>query len=184
MWCNTVVNMPLSQLFLKHVVGFNIKYLVFVQYSIEYRLKMICKSLYSVFIQILHNNPAFLESGLYCLCITNLSICVLGALSSIFIFMESFIFYNILPVMQYTCLAEGLKSPWTPRLRCMIQKLWRPCCNQHSLLRVDSFQCLTPLAGRLTMWCLKEQERNVRIKTTLLLQKCSLFNYALQVWSQ
>ena len=43
----------------------NIKYLVFVVYSIEYRLKRICKSLYSVFIYVLHNVPTSLELGLY-----------------------------------------------------------------------------------------------------------------------
>ena len=44
------------------VCQFNITYLVFVVYSIEYKLKRTCKSLYSVFINILHNVPTSLES--------------------------------------------------------------------------------------------------------------------------
>lgn len=44
-------------------ISFNIKYLVFVVYSIEYRLKGICKSLYFVFVYILHNVPTSLELG-------------------------------------------------------------------------------------------------------------------------
>ena len=41
----------------------NIKYLVFVLYSIEYKLKRNCKSLYFVFIYILH--PNFIGIGVY-----------------------------------------------------------------------------------------------------------------------
>ena len=41
------------------------KYVVFVVYSIEYRLERIFKSLYFVFIYILHNFPTSTESGLY-----------------------------------------------------------------------------------------------------------------------
>lgn len=44
-------------------ISFNVKYLVFVVYSIEYRLKGICKSLYFVFVCILHNVPTSLELG-------------------------------------------------------------------------------------------------------------------------
>ena len=46
------------------LISLNIKYLVHVVYSIEYRLKRICKSLYSVFIYVLHNVPTSLELGL------------------------------------------------------------------------------------------------------------------------
>ena len=42
-------------------ISLNIKYLVFVVYSIEYRLKRICKSLYFVFIYILR--PNFIRIG-------------------------------------------------------------------------------------------------------------------------
>ena len=44
-------------------ISLDIKYLVFVVYSIEYKLKRICKSLYSVFIYDLHNVPTSLELG-------------------------------------------------------------------------------------------------------------------------
>ena len=43
----------------------NIIYVVFEVYSIEYRLKRIFKSLYFVFIYILHNFPTPTESALY-----------------------------------------------------------------------------------------------------------------------
>ena len=46
-------------------ISLNIKYLIFEVYSIENRLKRICKSLYSVFIHVLHNVPTSLELGLY-----------------------------------------------------------------------------------------------------------------------
>ena len=66
--------------FLKHVAGIkfqmtlylqklikflssNIKYLVFAVYSIEHKLKRICKSWYSVFIYDLHNMPTSLVLG-------------------------------------------------------------------------------------------------------------------------
>ena len=42
-------------------ISFNIKYLVFVVYSIEYKLKRICYSLHSIFIYVLHNVPTSLE---------------------------------------------------------------------------------------------------------------------------
>lgn len=41
-----------------------LKFLVFVVYSFQYRLKRICK-LYSVYIYILHNVPPSVELGLY-----------------------------------------------------------------------------------------------------------------------
>ena len=51
-------------------ISLTIRYLVFVVYSIEYNLKRIYKSLYSVFIYILHNVPTSLELGfvlVYCI---------------------------------------------------------------------------------------------------------------------
>ncbi len=45
------------------LISLDIKYLFFVLYSIEYRLKRICKSHSSVYIHILHNVPTFLELG-------------------------------------------------------------------------------------------------------------------------
>ena len=47
------------------LISLKIKYLVFVMYSIEYRLKRISKSLYPVFIYVLHNVQTSLELGLY-----------------------------------------------------------------------------------------------------------------------
>lgn len=41
------------------------KYIVFVAHLIEHRLKRICKSLYSVFLFVLHNGPITLKLGLY-----------------------------------------------------------------------------------------------------------------------
>ena len=57
-----------SLLFGKKTIKFislNIKYVVFVVYSMEYRLKRIFKSLYFFVIYILHNFPTSTESGLY-----------------------------------------------------------------------------------------------------------------------
>ena len=64
------LNIPqLSKSFVAPVPAFfsclNIKYLVFVVFSIEYRLKRICKSLYPVFIYVLHNLPTSLELELH-----------------------------------------------------------------------------------------------------------------------
>lgn len=44
-------------------IRLNIKYIVFEVYSIEDRLKRIFKSLYSIFIYILHNAPTSVELG-------------------------------------------------------------------------------------------------------------------------
>ena len=65
-WCNTGLNIQLSQLFWNvlqasnwrwanickktKLISLNIKYLVFVESSIEYKLKRNCKSLFSIFI--------------------------------------------------------------------------------------------------------------------------------------
>ena len=92
-WCNDVVNMPfpnLSQLLLDVLqpwnskliiiwqktikfISLNIKYVVFVVYSVEYRLKRIFKSLYFVFIYILHNFPTSTELTLYMLLVCCIS---------------------------------------------------------------------------------------------------------------
>ena len=50
-------------------ISYNIKYLVIVVYSTEYNLKRFCKSLFSVFIYVLHNVPTSLELGFVLFCI-------------------------------------------------------------------------------------------------------------------
>ena len=51
------------------LISLNIKYLVFVVYSIEFKLKRICKSLYSVFIDdVLRNILTSLQLFFFKLC--------------------------------------------------------------------------------------------------------------------
>ena len=54
-----------------HKNSLNIKYLVFVAYSTEFKLERICKSLYFVFIYILQNVPTSLELGFVHMKLTN-----------------------------------------------------------------------------------------------------------------
>lgn len=60
-----------------------------------------------------------------------------------------FFFFNILCMVRFSCSAQGFWSVWTQRTQHMVLKLWRPHYNWNSLLSVDLFQCLTPVAGEL-----------------------------------